>query len=407
MINDVNKVEIKDDDHLSSEKLNSMGDLYLKKGDRGTAIAYFYRAASKLPFAQKERAIAIYKKILKISPSENRAYEEIINIFARVGLIGEEIRYLLSLAHLYHEKGEYNKINSIYRRIRQIDPQNVIAEKYFQKGKQFIEEIEISEPGIAKEQGKVESEDIEHLTATGNLEQEEAETVRDEGAVHREDKEAVSKIEDRADKGLFTVTLEESDHGKKPFYAQEQQIYIPIRTKSYKKVFIYTGISLLLIVGLLAVFAINGKLKYRYEKAPVDNKIEIKTGNYEINVAMISKEMVDESGMPEVLNQADILENQFYHVSVKAIKGCLPGDFVLSPSKMISLMKSGGLLEDIKEIKGLNNLSKTIYRSNIAGCGDFSPVFSRFIISHDKELKYAGISIKGLEKGQPVTVKWK
>ncbi len=406
MINDVNKVEIKDDDHLSSEKLNSMGDLYLKKGDRGTAIAYFYRAASKLPFAQKERAIAIYKKILKISPSENRAYEEIVNIFARVGLIGEEIRYLLSLAHLYHEKGEYNKINSIYRRIRQIDPQNIIAEKYFRKGKQFIEEIDISEPGIAKEQGKVESEDIEHLTIPENLE-EWAEAVRDEGDVHGEGKEAVSRIEDRADKGLFTVTLEESDHEKKPFYAQEQQIYIPVQRKSYKKVSIYTGISLLLIVGLVAIFIINGKLKYRHEKAPVDNKIEIKTGNYEINVEKISKEMVDESGMPEVINQADILENQFYHVSVKAIQGCLPGDFVLSPNKMIFLIKSEGLLEDIKEIKGLNNLSKTIYRSNVAGCGDFSPVFSRFIISHDKGLKYTGISIKGLERGQPVTVKWK
>ena len=411
MINDVNKVEIKDNDHLSSEKLNSIGDLHLKKGDRNTAITYFYKAASKLPFAHKEKALAIYKKIINISPSESGAYEEIINIFARTGLAGEETRYLLILAHLYHEQKEYNKVNSIYRRVSEIDPQNVIAERYFQKGKQFAEDIDLSKPVIAKEQEMVESEKVDHLTVTEEIKEEGTETIPDKGEGLGGDKEAVLRIRDRADQGLFTVTLEESAHEKKPFYMPEQQIYMPGKQESHKKVFIYTGISVLLVIALVAIFVLKGRfkdniLKDKSEKVWVDNKVEVKTGNYEISVVRISKEMMDESGIPGVINQNDIQKNQFYYTSIKAINGCLPGDFAMSPNKMIYLMKGDGLLDDMKEIKGLSDLNKTIYRSNIAGCGNFSPVFTKIIIAHDRDLRYSGISVKGLERDHPVTVRW-
>src|SRR3990172_9735044 len=97
----IQQIEIAQKQPLTPENLNYIGDLYLKKGDKQTAISYFYEIAEKLHISQKDRKLAIYKKILNISTSESKAYEKIINIFARMGLIADEKKYLLKLANLY------------------------------------------------------------------------------------------------------------------------------------------------------------------------------------------------------------------------------------------------------------------------------------------------------------------
>src|SRR3990172_3635852 len=121
---------------VTVENLNYIGDLYLKKGDKQTAIAYFYELAEKMHISQKDKKLAIYKKILNISTSESKAYEKIINIFFRMGLIAEEKKYIIILANLYQNKGELNKLDALYRRIKEIDSENQLAEKYFAKDKQ-------------------------------------------------------------------------------------------------------------------------------------------------------------------------------------------------------------------------------------------------------------------------------
>jgi tetratricopeptide (TPR) repeat protein len=120
---------------LTSDDLNLLGDLCLKKGDKKRAIECFYGAAAKISFSNTNRTIAIYKKILNISPSEITAYEGIISILSKSGLDAEQKKYLLSLAQLYQNTGDFKKANSIFRKVQELDPTNKAAEFFFSRGK--------------------------------------------------------------------------------------------------------------------------------------------------------------------------------------------------------------------------------------------------------------------------------
>ncbi|OGW40962.1 MAG: hypothetical protein A2Y97_03240 [Nitrospirae bacterium RBG_13_39_12] len=119
----------------STDDLNALGDLYLRKGDKKLAIEQFYKAAKEISYTQKNKAVAIYKKILSISPNETNALEEIINVFSKSRLVGEQIKYLLLLSKLYQNKGDLKKANSIFRKIQELDPKNNDAEVFFSRGK--------------------------------------------------------------------------------------------------------------------------------------------------------------------------------------------------------------------------------------------------------------------------------
>ena len=121
---------------LTPENLNYIGDLYLKTGDKQTAIFHFYEAAEKLHISQRDKKLAIYKKILNVSTSESMAYEKIINIFSRMGLVADERKYLMSLASLYQNRGEYNKLDAISRRIKEIDSNNQVIGKHSERSGQ-------------------------------------------------------------------------------------------------------------------------------------------------------------------------------------------------------------------------------------------------------------------------------
>ncbi len=120
---------------LTSDNLNLLGDLCLKKGDKKRAIECFYKAAEKISFSNTNRTIAIYKKILNISPYEITAYEGIINILSKSDLVAEQKKYLLSLAQLYQNTGDFKKANSIFRKVQELDPTNKAAEFFFSRGK--------------------------------------------------------------------------------------------------------------------------------------------------------------------------------------------------------------------------------------------------------------------------------
>ncbi len=102
----------------SPENLNTVGDLFLKKGDKERALTYFLRAAKNT--AVPKKAAAIYKKILKISPLDTEIYEALIEILERSYNIPEAIHYLDLLCHLYQNKGETLKFNETQRRLREL-----------------------------------------------------------------------------------------------------------------------------------------------------------------------------------------------------------------------------------------------------------------------------------------------
>lgn len=97
------------------ENLNAIGDLFLKKGDKKRAIDYFMRAAKNT--AMPKKAIAIYKKILRVSPLDTEVYEALIDMLERSYNIPEAIKYLDLLSRLYKNKGETLKFTEMQRRI--------------------------------------------------------------------------------------------------------------------------------------------------------------------------------------------------------------------------------------------------------------------------------------------------
>lgn len=115
------------------ENLNTIGDLFLKKGDKKRAVDYFLRAAKNT--AMPKKAIALYKKILRVSPLDTEVYESLIDILERSYNIPEAIKYLDLLSRLYQNKGETLKFTEIQRKIKALrhDWERTLPSKEFKR----------------------------------------------------------------------------------------------------------------------------------------------------------------------------------------------------------------------------------------------------------------------------------
>lgn len=165
MFNSKKEIDKKIDELLlrepSSENLNIIGDLFLRKGDRKRAIDYFMRAAKNTTTPKK--AIALYKKILRFSPLDTEVYEALVDVLERSYNIPEAIKYLKLLSRLYQNKGETIKFTEIQRRISSLrqdwekiqslrgleksgetEPQTFIEEKLPDQDLRHIEETTVT-----------------------------------------------------------------------------------------------------------------------------------------------------------------------------------------------------------------------------------------------------------------------
>lgn len=213
------------------------------------------------------------------------------------------------------------------------------------------------------------------------------------------------KVRDRADSGLFTATLEESVEEKRPSFVTKSK-----DTGRPKRIYLY--ISLAAIIALISAFFVFkneitdlSSMQKNKQSAFLFNNKTAKTNNFEINVSLMSDKMINESGISKVISQNEIKNNQVYSLSIKAIQGCIPTEFASFPYTTIFFIKNDGTPEIINEIIGLSNLNKTIYRSDVSGCGEFSAVFKKVIVYHSNENNYAGLLINGLEKGNSISIK--
>lgn len=120
---------------LSADELKQLGDLYLQYGETEKAIEYLYRAADEISLHHASKALAVYKKILNIRPSEIGACEKIIRILSGEGLVAEQLKYLKIMAHHYERKNDIPNMTTVFRRILDLDPNDAKAAGYFSKGK--------------------------------------------------------------------------------------------------------------------------------------------------------------------------------------------------------------------------------------------------------------------------------
>lgn len=105
---------------------NTIGDLYLKKGDRKQAIESFHKSAElsrRGGFIIK--AIAIYKKAINIDQSDIKALIALGELSEEKQLMSDAIRYYLSAADSISKKKERNKLIMIYEKILSLSPANI------------------------------------------------------------------------------------------------------------------------------------------------------------------------------------------------------------------------------------------------------------------------------------------
>jgi tetratricopeptide (TPR) repeat protein len=361
---------------LTPENLNYIGDLYLKIGDKQTAILHFYEAAEKLHSSQKDKKLAIYKKILNISTSESMAYEKIINIFSRTGLVADERKYLLTLANLYQNKGEHNKLDALFRRIKEIDSNSQALGRFSERSGKY----KGTTSKIPRKTSLVETDvSSQKIPEDVSAAIEDTKVIAHNG-VETQRNNDTNSVQERTDGAAHIVTSWFTENSKKPS--------------------LYVVISFLLILLGVSLYLYRNN----FERSAIFFKIKdttVQTANYEITIG----ELTGSNELTGKVEDKDRNNNFFYALSIKAKKSCLDDSLVSNLKKMMFFIDTQGNQVKMNDVKGLDSLTKTIYRTNICG-KDAGAVFMRIIFSHEKKARYTGIYIAGLEKGGPVLIKW-
>jgi len=105
---------------------NTIGDLYLRKGEKRSATDNFHKAAN---FFRAEgfslKALALYKKIINIDPSDADSLAALGELSEAKGLITDAIKYYLSAADILSKDMKKDKFLHIYEKILALAPFNI------------------------------------------------------------------------------------------------------------------------------------------------------------------------------------------------------------------------------------------------------------------------------------------
>ena len=148
-----------------SNTLNTVGDLYLKKGDKRVAVEHFHKAAKGFwadGFTLK--ALALYKKIINIDPSDASSLSSLGELSEEKGLFTDAIKYYLAAADILSRDAQKDKFLATYEKILSLAPANIplrekVAGVFLKEGlipDAVREYLEISR--LCGEKGNVEQE---------------------------------------------------------------------------------------------------------------------------------------------------------------------------------------------------------------------------------------------------------
>ncbi|MET0513868.1 MAG: tetratricopeptide repeat protein [Nitrospiraceae bacterium] len=109
---------------------NTIGDLHLKRNTNAEAItAYLQAAAAFRTEGSTLKAIAAYKKILKVDPARYEVYRHLGDLNAERGLLSSAVQDYLTLGKFYLREGKSREALDIYRKIVTQDPSNLDAQQ--------------------------------------------------------------------------------------------------------------------------------------------------------------------------------------------------------------------------------------------------------------------------------------
>ena len=105
---------------------NTLGDLYARVGRAGEAIEQYLKVGSLYRAdGLSVKAIAVYKKIIKLDPNRIEAHLACADLYEEQGLSGEAKVQLVTVAEQYGRTGNAAKVVEVYQRLAQLDPGNV------------------------------------------------------------------------------------------------------------------------------------------------------------------------------------------------------------------------------------------------------------------------------------------
>jgi tetratricopeptide (TPR) repeat protein len=120
-IDEYKKVLAKDPTDTST--LNRVGDLYVRLGQMEEAVKLFRRTAQHFSVdGFFVKAIAIYKKILRLEPSQLGIYEELADLYRRQGLRMDARAQYEILVDLLRKNEDFAGAIDVYRRMVELDP---------------------------------------------------------------------------------------------------------------------------------------------------------------------------------------------------------------------------------------------------------------------------------------------
>ena len=110
---------------------NSIGELHLKRHATTDAVAAFVQAANAFRAEGTTlKAIATFKKILKLDPSRYDVFRHLGDLNAERGLLGSAVQDYLTLGKHYLKAGKSKDALDIYKKIVSQDPSNLDAQQH-------------------------------------------------------------------------------------------------------------------------------------------------------------------------------------------------------------------------------------------------------------------------------------
>jgi Flp pilus assembly protein TadD len=121
--------------------LNTVGDLYARIGQNEQATKYFKMVGDQ--YAQTGftvKAIAIYKKLSKLSPNNTENTTKLAELYGQQGLYNDARTQYMQIADSLLRAGDNNQAARIFQRILEMDPENTttqskLADLYMKLGR--------------------------------------------------------------------------------------------------------------------------------------------------------------------------------------------------------------------------------------------------------------------------------
>ena len=107
---------------------NALGDLYMRGNKTDRAVALYQRIADHL-FSEGfyPKAAALYRKILKIAPGDERVLLNLAEISTKQGLLADAKAHLAAIARRRRDRGDSTGADDIVIRLGTLDPADVEA----------------------------------------------------------------------------------------------------------------------------------------------------------------------------------------------------------------------------------------------------------------------------------------